>query len=132
MKKYVLKGLKQSTIYSLITVGVVSLIAALFSFIKGTNTLKSIYISLYAVGIFASIFSIPQLFKRDEDPKIAMYRRKNPLFGFHNLFYNPYAERAELESIEEFKGEGFWNGIFIILYSIIILLIAALIERIYY
>ncbi|CCJ34499.1 hypothetical protein [Caloramator australicus] len=132
MKKYILKGIKESLIYSLITAVFVSLIATIFSLIKGINPLKSIYISLYAVGIFASIFSIPQLFKRDEDPKIALYRRKNPLFGFYNLFYNPYAERAELESIEEFKGEGFWRGIFIILYSITILIIAAIIERIYY
>ncbi|KRQ86313.1 hypothetical protein ABG79_01825 [Caloramator mitchellensis] len=131
-KKYIINGFKKSIIYALITCFALSVIAALIAFAKKGDMLKYIFYTLYGFGIFASILSVPQLFKKDEDPKIAMLRRKSPLYGFYNLFSNPYAEAAEAESLEEFQGEGFWNGLFIVLYSIIILSIGMLIERIYY
>jgi len=132
MRRFILQGIKKSFIYSLVSLVLILVVSLIFSFIKGTSFLKLSYTLLYALGAFSSIFSVSYFFKKDEDPKIALYRRKNPLFGFYSIFDNPYAERAELESIEEFKGEGFWIGVFIVLYSILILIFAVLVEKIYY
>ncbi|MDF2674894.1 MAG: hypothetical protein K0R09_3162, partial [Clostridiales bacterium] len=76
--------------------------------------------------------SVPQLYKRNEDPSITKIRRQSPLHGFQSRFSNPYEDKAMLESFEEFKGDGFWFGIFIIAFSIFLFLYGVILESIYF
>jgi hypothetical protein len=55
-----------------------------------------------------------------------------PLFGFQHRFANPYTEKVMEESAEEFKGEGFWFGILIIMFSLFLFLYGIIMENIHF
>lgn len=77
------------------------------------------------------ILAVPQFYKRNEDAKLRRIRRQSPLYGFYDIKENPYVEEAMEEAFEEFREDGFYTGIAIIIYSILILLVAFLMEKVY-
>ncbi|QCX33457.1 hypothetical protein FDN13_06875 [Caloramator sp. E03] len=130
--KYILNGIKSSFIYSLIGAIILALIGVLLCFLKGGNYLRYIYMSFYYGGGFILIFSLPLLLKRNEDPKFRKIKRLNPLYGFYDMFDNPYIEEAMAESYNEFKSDGFWLGIFIVFISLFLFFYAFLLENLYF
>lgn len=131
-KKAILHGFKKSFLYSLAAALLLFIIALVYSIIRKLPIIKSAFTAYYYFGAFALIFSIPLLYKRNEDPKLRKVRRQGFLFGLDSVFYNPYADKAMLESFEEFKGEGFWPGIFLIFFSVMLFLYAFILENIYF
>ncbi|TDT50550.1 hypothetical protein [Fonticella tunisiensis] len=129
--KYILYGIKRYSLYALIAAAALSVIASVYSLIKHSPVMKNIYTSFYYFGAFSLIFAVPQLYKRNEDPKLRRVRASNPIDGA-NIFKNPYVEEAMLESFEEFKGEGFWTGIFIVVFCLVLFLLGFLLESIYF
>lgn len=128
----ILNGIKRSLFYSLIAAGILAIIGALYAFFTNKYLFQSIAYAYYYFGAFALILSVPQLYKRNEDSNISRIRRQNPLFGFQHRFSNPYTEKVMEESAEEFKGEGFWFGIFIIMFSLFLFLYGIIMESIYF
>lgn len=131
-KKAILQGFKRSFFYSIAAALLLFIIALVYSIIRKLPIIKSAFTAYYYFGAFALIFSIPLLYKRNEDPKLRKVRRQGFLFGLENAFSNPYSEKEMLKSFEEFKGEGFWPGIFLIFFSIMLFLYAFILENIYY
>lgn len=131
-RRYILGGIKKSLIYSLIAAGILGLIAALYALFANKYLFKSIAYAYYYFGAFCLIFSVPQLYKRNEDPKLRKVRRQTPLFGFKSRFSNPYEDQAMQESFEEFKGEGFWFGIFIVVFSLFLFFYGIIMENIHF
>lgn len=128
----ILRGIKTSVILSLVAFVVILIIAFIYSKSKGTPLLQSANMFYYGFGVFSLALAVPQLWKRNEDPKLRKARRLNPLYGFSDWFQSPYEEKAMLESFEEHRGEGFWTGIFIIMFALLLLLYGFILERIYY
>lgn len=131
-KKLILSGILNSLKYSIIAAVALGVIGTLISRVRHTHVIQGIYLSYYCFGVFALIFAIPQLYKRDEDSKTRRVRLLSPLYGFYNIFNNPYAEREMVNSFEEFKGDGFWVGIDIVIFSLALFFYAFIIENIYY
>lgn len=131
-RKYILNGIKKSLLYSLLAAAVLGIAAAIYAFFANKYVVKSIAYAYYYFGAFSSILAVPQLYKRNEDSKLKKIRRQNPLFGFQSRFHNPYEEKAMTESAEEFKGEGFWFGISIIVFSLCLFLYGIIMENIYF
>lgn len=129
---FILFGLKKSLLYSLIAAVILGILALIYSVLWSKPILRSIAYGFYYGGAFALIFAVPQLYKRNEDSSIRKIRSESPLHGFQNIFKNPYAEKAMLESFEEFRGEGFWLGIFIVIFSLLMFFYGFLIENLYY
>lgn len=131
--RFIFNGFKKSFFYSFIAALLLFIIALVYSIIRKQSIVKSTYMVYYYFGALALIFSIPLLYKRNEDPKLRKIRRKSFFFGLGDAaFGNPYADKAMMESFEEFKGEGFWSGIFVIIFSIMLFLYAFIIENIYF
>lgn len=124
-REFVFSGVKKAFLYSLIAAGVLTVAAIIYSLVKTSNMATNIYLSYYYFGAFALIFAIPQFYKRNEEPRLRKVRTVNPF-----KFNNPYEEKAKLESFKEFKGEGFWVGMFIVLFSIFLFLYAVILESI--
>jgi hypothetical protein len=131
-KKFILYGLRKSLVFSLIAAVILGILALIYSLVWAKPVLKSIAYGFYYGGAFALIFSIPLLYKRNEDPKIRKVRSESTLPGYGNLFKNPYTEKAMLESFKEFRGEGFWSGIFIVVFSLLLFFYGFIMENIYY
>lgn len=131
-RSFIFNGIKKSLFYSLIAAGILAIIGALYAFFTNKYLFQSIAYAYYYFGAFALILAVPQLYKRNEDSNITKIRRQNPLFGFQHKFSNPYAEKAIEESADEFKGEGFWFGIFIIMFSLSLFLYGIIMESIYF
>ncbi len=131
-KKAILDGIKKSLLYSLVAAAILGVIGIIYSFFANKYVFKSIAYAYYYFGAFASIFAVPQLWKRNEDSKLVKIRRQNPLFGFQTRFRNPYEERAAEESAKESKGEGFWFGISIIVFSVCLFIYGIIMESIYF
>lgn len=131
-RTYILKGVKKSLIYSLIAAGILGAIAALYALFAGKYLFKSIAYAYYYFGAFCLIFSIPQLYKRNEDPKVKKIRKENLLYGFRGRISNPYEEKAVRESEGESKNGGFWFGIFIIIFSFCLFFYGVIMESIYF
>lgn len=132
IKKVILRGFIASFLYSLAAALLILVIALVYSIIKKSSVIKNAYTAYYYFGAFVLLFSIPLLYKRNEDPKLRRVRSQGFLFGLGNVFRNPYAEKAMLESFEEFRGEGFWPGIFVIFFSIMMFAYAIILENIYF
>jgi glucan phosphoethanolaminetransferase (alkaline phosphatase superfamily) len=133
-RKYILEGIKNSFVGSLIALVIILVIAFIYAKIKDKSALSSIYMFYYGFAVIALIIAVPQLYKRNEDPRLRRIRRLSPLYGFFDWFQNqnPYEEKAMLESFEEFKGEGFWAGMFIVLFALLLFLYGFIFERIYF
>lgn len=131
-RRNILRGAKYTLIVSLIGALILAVLSLIYSFIKPSPVIKNIYTAFYYFGAFVLLIAVPQLYKRDEDPKTRRVRRLSPLYGFYDIFKNEYTEKAMLESFEEFRGEGFWNGIFIVQFSITLLFLGFLLENIYW
>lgn len=131
-RKHILKGFRFVLKATLIAAAVLALIAVIYSFIRHTPIVKNIYTTYYYVGAFSLILAVPQLYKRNEDPQNRKIRRLSPLYGFYDMFENKYASEAMDESFKEFRGEGFWSGIYIVMFSLILFLIAFLLENMYW
>ncbi|CDF57200.1 hypothetical protein [Thermobrachium celere] len=129
--KFIKKKLFFSIKASIITIIVLSIITSIYALIKHKDILSSIYTFLYYFGGFSMILAVPQFYKRNEDAKLRRIRRQSPLYGFYDIKENPYVEEAMEEAFEEFREDGFYTGIAIIIYSILILLVAFLMEKIY-
>ncbi|EYE89856.1 hypothetical protein Q428_00150 [Fervidicella metallireducens AeB] len=131
-RKHLVKGIKFSFYSSLGALILISIIALVYSLIKSTPIVRNIYISLYYFGGFALMTAVPFLYKRNEDSKIRKIRRLSPLYGFYDMFENPYTDKAMMESFEEFKGDGFTMGMLIILFCVLVMLYGFIIENIYF
>lgn len=131
-RKHILIGIKKSLLYSLLAAGILGLIAGIYAFFANKYLIKSIAYAYYYFGAFCSILAVPQLYKRNEDSKLRKIRRQNPLFGFGHRFSNPYEDKAMMDSFEENKGEGFWFGIQIIIFSLCLFLYGIIMENIYF
>ena len=130
---YILKGMKNVLICDGIAIVVLVLIATIYSFFKHAYIMKSIYMSFYYGGAAALLIGIPQFYKRNEDTKIRKLRRHNPMFGFYDWFgQSSYDDQAMEESFEQFKGEGFWLGMMILFFSLILFAIAITLENIFF
>lgn len=131
-RKAIILGLRNSFLYSLGAALLLFVITLVYSIVRKSMVIKNTYTAYYYFGAFVLIFSIPLLYKRNEDPKLRRVRSQGFLFGLGNVFRNPYAEKAMLESFEEFKGEGFWPGIFVVFFSIMMFIYAIILENIYF
>lgn len=130
---YILKGIKNVLICDGIAIVLLVLIAIIYSLFKHTYIMRSIYMSFYYGGAAALLIGIPQFYKRNEDTKIRKLRRHNPMFGFYDWFgQNSYEDQAMEESFEQFKGEGFWLGMMIVFFSLILFAIAVTLENIFF
>lgn len=128
-KKYILYGIKQSVKFSFIAAAILTAVGFIVALIKSSSKLESIYMSYYYFGGFSLIFAIPLLNKRDEDPKVRKTRHSNFLYGF-GAFQNPYADEEMTKSFEEFRGEGFWNGIDVVIFALLLFLYGFILETI--
>lgn len=128
-KKYILYGIKQSIKFSFIAAAVLTAVGFIIALIKSSSKLESIYMSYYYFGGFSLIFAIPLLNKRDEDPKVRKTRHASFLYGF-GAFQNPYADEEMTKSFEEFRGEGFWSGIDIVIFALLLFLYGFILESI--
>lgn len=131
-RRYIFAGMKKSLINSLIAAGILGVIAALYALIAKKYLFASIAYAYYYFGAFCLILAVPQLYKRNEDSKLRKIRRQNPLFGFKVGGDNPYEDKAMMESFEEFKGDGFWFGIFIVVFSIFLFIFGIIMENIHF
>lgn len=131
-RRVIFKGLRNSFFYSLGVALLLFILTLVYSIIKKSVIIKNTYTVYYYFGAFVLLFSIPLLYKRNEDPKLRRVRSQGFLFGLGNVFRNPYAEKAMLESFEEFRGEGFWPGIFVLFFSIMMFAYAIILENIYF
>lgn len=127
-RRYFLNRTKKSFLYSVFAAAVLSIVSIIYSLVKSSSILESMYLSWYYFGAFSLIFAVPQLYKRNEDSKLRKIRTTDPF----KTNINPYEEQARLESHEEFKGDGFWSGMFFILFSLLLFLYAFILENIYY
>lgn len=130
--QYIKRGVKHSLLYSLIAAAALSVIAVIVSLIKHVSLLQCIFMAFYYGGGFLLIFSVPLLLKRNEDPKYRKVKRLTPLYGFYDMFENPYLDKEMEESYEEFKSDGFYLGMFVVLTSIFLFLYAGLLEKLFY
>ena len=130
--QYIKRGAKDSFLYSLIAAAALLVIAAIVALIKHISLLQCIFMAFYYGGGFLMIFAVPLLLKRDEDPKLRKVKRLSPLYGFYDMFDNPYLDKEMEESYEEFKSDGFYLGMFIVLTSLFLFLYAGLLEKLYY
>lgn len=131
-RKHIFKGLKFTVTATLIIAVILAVMSVIYSFVKHTPIVKNIYTTFYYFGAFSLLVAVPQLYKRNEDPQNRKIRRLSPLYGFYDMFENRYVEQAMIESFEEFRGEGFWNGIFVVLFSVILFILAFFLENIYW
>jgi hypothetical protein len=131
-RRKIIIDLKVSVILSLIAFVVIFIIVFIYSKLKGIPLLQNANMFYYGFGALALAVAVPQLWKRNEDSKIRKARRLNPLYGFNDWFQSPYEEKAMLESFEEHKGEGFWTGILIIIFALMLFLYGFIFEKIYY
>lgn len=131
-RTFILTGIKKSLLYSLIAAAILGIIAGLYALFAGKFLFKSIAYTYYYFAAFCLIIAVPQLYKRNEDPKLKKIRRQNPLFGFQSRSSNPYEEKAMMESSVENKVEGFWFGIFIVVFSLFLFLYGIIMENIYF
>lgn len=131
-RRYILNGIKKSFVNSIIAAGILGIIALVYSLLASKYVFKSIAYAYYYFGAFCLILAVPQLYKRNEDSKLRKIRMQNPLFGFRGAVENPYEEKAMMESFEEFKGDEFWFGIFIIVFSLFLFLYGVIMENIYF
>lgn len=131
-KEAILHGFKRTFFYSIAAALLLFIMALVYSIIRKLPIIKNTFTAYYYFGAFTLIFSIPLLYKRNEDPKLRKVRRQGFLFSLENVFSNPYSEKEMLKSFEEFKGEGFWPGLFLIFFSIMLFLYAFILENIYY
>lgn len=130
--KYILNGLKLSFIFSLVALVVILIIVFIYSRTKGIPFLQHANMFFYGIGTLALTLAVPQLYKKDEDPRLRKIRRMSPIYGFASWFQSPYEEKAMLESFEENRGEGFWAGMFIVAFALFLYLYGFLLERLYY
>jgi hypothetical protein len=130
--KYILNGLKFSLISSLVALVIILIIVFIYSTTKGIPFLKHANMFFYGIGTLALTLAVPQLYKKDEDPKLRRIRRMSPLFGFSSWFQSPYEEKAMIESFEENRGEGFWAGLFIVVFALFLYLYGFILERLFY
>lgn len=131
-KKKILNDIKKSFLYSLIVAGVLGIIAAIYSFFAHKYVIYSIAYAYYYAGAISSIVAVPQLYKRNESPKLGKIRRMSPIYGFRSRFSNPYEDKAMMESYEENKSYGFWFGISIIIFALCLFLYGIIMESIYF
>lgn len=129
-KKYILYGIKQSVKFSFIAVAILTAVGLIIALIRSSSKLESIYMSYYYFGGFSLIFAIPLLNKRDEDPKITKTRHMSHFYGFFEEFQNPYANEEMMKSFEEFRGEGFWSGIDVVIFALFLFLYGFILESI--
>lgn len=127
-RRYFLDRTKKSFLYSVIAAAVMGVISIIYSLVKSSSILENMYLSWYYFGGLSLIFAVPQLYKRGEDSKLRRIRTTDLL----RTNINPYEEQARLESHEEFKGEGFWSGMFFVLFSLLLFLYAFILENIYF
>lgn len=130
--QYIKRGVKDSFLYSLIAAAALLVIAAIVALIKHISLLQCIFMAFYYGGGFLMIFAVPLLLKRNEDPKLRKVKRLSPLYGFYDMFDNPYLDKEMEESYEEFKSDGFYLGMFIVLTSVLLFLYAGVLEKLYY
>jgi hypothetical protein len=126
-RSFILLGAKRALLFSMGAAGVLSIIVVIYSLIKSSPIMRNVYTSLYYLGAFSLIFSVPQLYKRNEDASLRKVRATN-IFKPNR---NPYEEQAMMESFEEFRGDGFWTGMFIVLFSILLFSYAIVLEKIH-
>lgn len=131
-RKRILKELKFTAFATLIAAAVLAIMSVIYSLVRHASIIKSIYTTFYYFGAFSLLVAVPQLYKRNEDSNNRKIRRLSPLYGFYDMFQSKYAEQAMTESFEEFRGEGFWNGIYVVVFSMILFILAFLLENIYW
>lgn len=132
-KRYILLELKYSILFSFGAGGLLSVLGLITAFFRNKPIVESIYMALYYGGAFVLLISVPQLLKRNEDIRIRKTRRLSPLYGFYDvLFENPYTDNEMMKSFEEFKEDGFWAGITLIVLALMLFIFAFIIEQIYF
>lgn len=130
--KWIMSSLLRSLKYSLVLALVLGIIGGIIAIVRGNPFITGVYLTYYIAGVLALVVSIPQLYKRDEDSKVRRVRLLSPLYGFNNVFNNPYAESEMIKSFDEFRGEGFWTGINIVVYALSLWFYGFIVENIYF
>lgn len=130
-RKFVKKKFMFAFKSAIITAIVLAAITLIFSLFKSSNFLKNMYMVYFYFGAFSMIVAVPQFYKRNEDAKLRRIRRQSPLFGFYDVQENPYTNEAMEEAFEEFREDGFYTGLSILLFSLTILILGFIFERIY-
>lgn len=130
-KKFIKKKFGFALKAALITAVVLAVITLIYSLFKSSNVLKNIYMVYFYFGAFSMIVAVPQFYKRNEDAKLRRIRRQSPLYGFYDVQENPYTNEAMEEAFEEFREDGFYTGLSILLFSLTILVLGFIFERIY-
>lgn len=131
--KYFLRGLRNILICDAIAALGLSVIAVLVALIRHTSIIESIYRLLYVGGSFVLLVSIPQFYKRSERNRVKDGKFNNPMFGFYDWFGgNDFDDKTIEESYEKFKGEGFWLGLMIVAGGTILILLAMVLEMMFF
>lgn len=121
--------LKYVILIALGALAVLAGLAALAAVIRHRSVLKYIYNTYYYFGGFALIFSIPLMIKRSPGTgKAGVFGRSKPMFEMTDILGDPYEDEAMNKSFEKFAGDTFWGGIFIVIFSIILFVAAAVVE----
>lgn len=129
---YIIKGMKNALICDCIAVVVLIIIASIYSVIKHASFARSVYMSFYYGGAAALLIAVPQFYKRNEKPELRKIRKRSPLFGFADWFSNPTADAAMMESFKEFQGDGFWLGMMVVVFSLVLFALAVILENIFF
>lgn len=130
-RKFIKKKFAFSFKAAVITALVLALFTLIYSLLKSTNIIKNIYTVYFYFGAFSMIVAVPQFYKRNEDAKLRRIRRQSPLYGFYDVQENPYTNEAMEEAFEEFREDGFYTGLAILIFSMTILVLGFILERIY-
>jgi hypothetical protein len=129
---YILRGIRNALICDGVAIVFLIVVASVYALIKNASIIKSIYMSFYYGGAVALLLAVPQFYKRNQNSKLQKSRRLNPMFGFYGWFSSGSGESDIMEGFEEFKGDGFWLGMMITLFGIVLLVLAVILENIFF
>jgi hypothetical protein len=129
---YILRGIRNALICDGVAIIFLIVIASVYALIKNTSIIKSIYMSFYYGGAVALLLAVPQFYKRNHNTKLQKSRRLNPMFGFYSWFSSGSSDSEVMEGFEEFKGDGFWLGIMITFFGLVLLALAVILENLFF
>jgi hypothetical protein len=130
--RFILLGIKNTLICDGIAILGLSIIGTLLGLIKHTAISRSIPMALYFGGALVLIVSVPQFYRRRKQN--AGMQTGGMLFGFYGWFgSNSESESSSSDKdYQLYQNDGFWLGIMLFLGGMILLIVGAGIENLFF